>query len=87
MIVSMKCNVAGVSRAADQAVWVPGGGIVIACTYILFGKKMDKFHVRSELQKKAQPKQAASRMNSTAVAMLDVWLKYCTFLLILTTYV
>ena len=38
-IVSITCSMTGVSRAAEQGVWVPGGGIVIPCTYGRRSKK------------------------------------------------
>ena len=39
------------SKAAEEGVWVQGGGIVIPCTYILYGKQLDRPHVSSELKK------------------------------------
>ena len=47
-ILSMKCAITGLSKAAEEGVWVQGGGIVIPCTYILYGKKLDRPHARQE---------------------------------------
>lgn len=35
----MKCEVSGLSKAADEGVWVQEGEIVIPFTYILLGKR------------------------------------------------
>ena len=55
-ILSMKCAITGLSKAAEEGVWVQGGGIVIPCTYILYGKQLDRLHVRSELKKNSRKK-------------------------------
>ena len=41
---------------AAAGVWEQGGGIVISCTYILHGKKMDRPYVRTELKKSPRKK-------------------------------
>ena len=46
------------SRAAEEEVWVQGGGIVIPCMYILHGRKMDRPYVRGELKKSARKKRS-----------------------------
>ena len=55
-ILSMKCAITGLSKAAEEGVWVQGGGIVIPCTYILYGKQLDRPHVRSERKKNSRKK-------------------------------
>ena len=55
-ILSMTSEVTGLSKAAEEGVWVQGGGIVIPCTYVLRGKKLDRSHVRSELRKNCRKK-------------------------------
>ena len=55
-IQSMTCEVTGRTRAAEGGVWVQGGGIVIPCTYILKGKKIDRPYVRCELKGSARKK-------------------------------
>ena len=54
----MTYEVTGLSKAAEEGVWVQGGGIVIPCMYVLRGKKLDKSHVRSELRKNCRKKRA-----------------------------
>ena len=39
---TVKCQVTGLSRGASEGVWVQGGGVVIPCTYILLGRKLNK---------------------------------------------
>lgn len=51
---SIKCEVTGLSRGASEGVWVQGGGVVIPCTYILLGKKLNKPVVRSKLKRRAK---------------------------------
>ena len=53
---TVKCQVTGLSRGASEGVWVQGGGVVIPCTYILLGKKLNKPFVRSKLKEKAKKK-------------------------------
>ena len=54
----LECEVTGMSKAAEEGVWVQGGGIVIPCTYILYGKKVDKVYVRKEMRKKSRSKRS-----------------------------
>ena len=57
---AIKCEVTGLSKAADEGVWVQGGGVVIPCTYILLGKKVNKPVVRIKLKEKARKKRKRS---------------------------
>ena len=55
---SIRCEGTGRSRAAEEGVWVQGGGIVNPCMYILHGRKMDRPYVRGELKKSARKKRS-----------------------------
>ena len=57
-ILSMTCEVTGLSKAAEEGVWAQGGGRVIPCMYVLRGKKLDRPHVRSKLRKNCRKKRA-----------------------------
>lgn len=44
---------------AEEGVRVQDGGIVISCMCILYGKKLDRPHVRSELKKNCRKREHA----------------------------
>ena len=52
LVMSMKCEVTGMSKAVEDGVWVQVGGIVIPCTYVCpLWQKLERPHVRGELRK------------------------------------
>lgn len=43
------CKITGYRQPAPGGMWVPGGGIVVPCTYKIYGKKENKKTVRTAL--------------------------------------
>ena len=43
-------------RRASEGTWVPGGGIEIPCTYVLYGAKIHKKYVRNVIIKEYEIK-------------------------------
>ena len=52
----LECELTGISKAAEEGVWVQGGGIVISCNYILYGKKEDKVYIRKRWERTVKVK-------------------------------
>ena len=57
----LECELTEMRKAAEEGVWVQGGGIVIPCTYILYGKKEDKVYIRKEMRKNSKSKGSKKR--------------------------
>ena len=54
---SVKCEITGLRKAAEEKVWVEASGIVIPCMYVLYRKKFDRADVRDELRKSCKKRQ------------------------------
>ena len=60
-VLSMKCEVTGLSKAAEEGVWVQDSGIVIPYTYVLYNKKVDRAdELNKSCKKKKQMKDTES---------------------------
>ena len=65
----IKCEITGLSRGAAGGVWVQGGGLVIPCTYILLGKKLNKPTIRSKLKRRARKRSQADKTTEPGMAV------------------
>ena len=63
-VLSMKCEVTGLSKAAEEQVRMQGGGIVIPCTYVLYGKKVNRADIKDELRKTSRKKKQSEDTGS-----------------------
>ena len=66
-VLSMKCEITGLSRTAEEGVWVQGSGIVIPCTYVLYRKKVDRANTKDELRKSCRKKRQMGDTGSEPV--------------------
>ena len=50
-ILSLNAKIDGEKRQAPEGTWVPGGGIKIPCTYLIFAAKINKHKIRKIIKK------------------------------------